>query len=358
MGGKHTTEGLLHYPAASPGLRGAVGDYLRMGLGESAAVLLLLPQLPLNLPLPLPLLPPPPSLPLLLLLLQPSLPPCCLPATAAPRSHRRRRYPVPARRHRGAAPQAIAGFLLPQPLLAVLLQQSVIMWLLSRPALDFCSLPLFSHPLAQPRFSRAAAVLDSLPTLLAGHLASATGERCVLLVALCMLWQAGVHACSRRCAAAAVPVGVGGSRQGGLGPAAPPKAVDPRVCATQAAERWSGAGVRGRPHLALGRAGRAAAAAPPSLDAARRPPPPSRARQPPPARYGMRRLLAAALAAAQRAWRGADVALTELCTCQGYDGLHLTLLVDLALGNVWMLSITAAERVAAAAGGGAAAAQP
>lgn len=44
------------------------------------------------------------------------------------------------------------------------------------------------------------------------------------------------------------------------------------------------------------------------------------------------------VAAVQRAWRSADTALFELCTGEGYEGLHLALFACLALGLVWAVA--------------------
>lgn len=71
------------------------------------------------------------------------------------------------------------------------------------------------------------------------------------------------------------------------------------------------------------------------------PPPPPHAALPALRPAGWRR----ALAAWQRAWRGADAALTELCTGVGYEGHQLALAAWMLLGNVWLLCVAAATRI-------------
>mgnify|MGYP001810136011 CR=1 FL=1 len=76
----------------------------------------------------------------------------------------------------GVLPHTCAGALLPQPLLAVLAQQAVIMSLISTTAPDYCSTPLLSDPLSHERISRVAGVLDALPSLLPAHVPYVAGK--------------------------------------------------------------------------------------------------------------------------------------------------------------------------------------
>ena len=58
------------------------------------------------------------------------------------------------------------GAILPQPLLAILVQQAALMWAISN-SRAYCSTPLLEHPLSQQRMQHVASALDALTGLAA-----------------------------------------------------------------------------------------------------------------------------------------------------------------------------------------------
>lgn len=223
--------------------------------------------------------------------------------------------------------------LLPQPLLAALVQQVALM-ALGANNLAFCRAPLLAHSLSRDRMARAAAWLDGVPWLSAQLMLGAlhTRER--------------VPSVQRPCIAAALLLPQPGSTAlpAWTAEVKPAEAAgDAELQACHAVLTFMQVMLGVLAPLCL-----LANSWPPSMIP--RPPPrtprPAEQRQPcsRPVRLGR-----AVAAAAGRAWANADDCLRELLCGGLLDPLQIALAAWLLAGNCWLLCRVAAERAVAAA---------